>query len=95
MFTHCVVAAKRPSLSKFHRDRVHRARLHTDRSFHSLVTLRRLAKWGLGLEPLDEAIAHEVTVCKSKLYIKGFFFFEISMLYIPDLFIISFYECQQ
>ena len=64
------------------------ALLHADRSFHSLVTLRRLAKWGLGLEPLDEAIAHEVTVCKSKLYIKGFFFFENSMLYIPDLFII-------
>ena len=31
----------------------------------------------MGLEPLDEAIAHEVTVCKSKLYIKGFFFLKI------------------
>ena len=67
LFTHCVVAAKCPSLSKFHRDRIHRARLHTDRSFRSLVTLRRLAKWGLGPEPSDEAIAHEVTVRKSKL----------------------------
>ena len=92
MLTHGVIAVKRPSLSKFHRDRVHRARLHADRSFRSLVTLRRLAKWGLGLKPSNEAIAHEVTVRKSKLYIKGFFFFffENSMLYIPDLFIISF-----
>ena len=65
-------------MSKFHRDRVHRARLHTDRSFRSLVTLRRLAKWGLGPEPSDEAIAHEVTVRKSKFsakFLAKFFFF--------------------
>ena len=67
MLTHCVIAAKHASLSKFHRGRIHRAHLHTDRSFRSLVTLRRLAKWGLGLEPSDEAIAHEATVRKSKL----------------------------
>ena len=62
----CFTGVKRPSLSKFHRDRVHRARLHAERDFHSLVTLTRLAKWGLGPEPSDEAITHEVTVRKSK-----------------------------
>ena len=77
MFAHFIVAIKHPSLSKFHRDRVHRARLHTDRSFCSLVTLRRLAKWGLGPEPSDKAIAQEVTVCRSDLYIIGFFLFSI------------------
>ena len=62
----CFTGVKRPSLSKFHRDRVHRACLHAERDFHSLVTLTHLAKRGLGPEPSDEAIAHEVTVRKSK-----------------------------
>ena len=62
----CFTGVKRPSLSKFHRDHVHRARLHAEKDFHSLVTLRRFAKWGLGPEPSDEAIAHEVTVRRSK-----------------------------
>ena len=69
MFTHCIIVVKSPSLSKFHRDHIHRARLHADRSFHSLVTLRRLAKWGLGPEPSNEAIAHKVIVRRSKLHI--------------------------
>nr|POE78701.1 hypothetical protein CFP56_53832 [Quercus suber] len=54
----------RPTLSKLHCDRVHRARLHIDRDFHSLVNLRRLAKWGLGPNPSDIALAHEITVRK-------------------------------
>ena len=62
----CFTGVKWTSLSKFHRDCVHRARLHAERDFHSLVTLRRLAKWGLGPEPSNEAIAHEVTVRRSK-----------------------------
>ena len=61
-------SVKQPALSKFHRDRVHRARLHAERDFHSLVTLRRLAKWGLGPEPSDKAIANEVTIRRSKFY---------------------------
>ena len=66
MFAICLIGVKRPSLSKFHRDRVHRARLFANRDFRYLVTLRRLAKWGLGPEPSDKAIAHEVTIRRSK-----------------------------
>ena len=56
------LAVGRPSLSKFHRDRVHRARLHADRSFYSLVTLQRLATWRLGPKSSIEAFAHKLTV---------------------------------
>jgi len=31
-----------------------------------LVTLRQLAKWGLGPNPSDKALAHEITVRRSK-----------------------------
>ncbi|KAL4609963.1 hypothetical protein ACB092_08G017800 [Castanea dentata] len=55
-------AARRPSLSKLHRDHVHRARLHHERDFHSLVTLRRLHRWGLGPDPSVEALAHKLIV---------------------------------
>ena len=65
-FIYFLTAVERPLLSKLHRDRVHRARLHSDRDFHSLVSLRRLAKWGLGPNPFEEALAHEITVRKSK-----------------------------
>ena len=67
----CFTGVKQPSLSKFHRDRIHRARLHVDRDFHSLVTLRCLAKWELDPEPSDEAIAHEVIVRRSKFTFNG------------------------
>ena len=50
----------------FHRDRIHRVRLFADRDFRSLVTLRRLAKWRLGPRPSNKALAHEITVRRSK-----------------------------
>ena len=65
-FIYLFTAVGRPSLSKFYCDRIHRARLYVDRSFHSLVTFQRLARWGLGPKPSVEAIAHEVTVCRRK-----------------------------
>ena len=49
-------------------DCIDRARAYPDRSFHSLVTLRRLAIWGLGLEPTDENLAHEDTTRQSKYH---------------------------
>nr|POE60855.1 hypothetical protein CFP56_39864 [Quercus suber] len=64
-------AVGRPILSKLHRDRVHRACLHTDRDFHSLVNLRRLAKWGLGPNVSDIAFAHEITVRKRMATMRG------------------------
>ena len=67
----------RPSLSKFHCDHVHRACLHADRSFHSLVTLQRLATWVLGPEPSIEALAHELTVRRHELLL---LFLEISQV---------------
>ena len=74
-FLFCFVAVERPSLSKFHRDRVHRARLHVDRSFHSLVTLQRLFTWRLAPEPSVEALAHELTIRRREfsLYLEIFY----------------------
>ena len=48
------LAVGRPSLRKFHSDHVNKARLHVDRSFHSLVNLQRLVTWGLSPELVDE-----------------------------------------
>ena len=38
-----------------------------------MVTLRRLAKWGLGSEPSAEAITHEVTIRRHKFRLKQIF----------------------
>lgn len=38
-----------------------------DRTFHCLMTLRCLASWGLGPEPFEEALAHELTTRRRKL----------------------------
>ena len=66
-------------MSKFYRDRIHKARLYVDRSFHSSVTLQRLARWGLGLEPSIEALAYELTVFRRE---SSFFFFLFFFLFI-------------
>ena len=42
------IGARRPHLSRFYIERLQKARLYTDRTFHFLVSLQRLATWGLG-----------------------------------------------
>ena len=73
-YIYIYIAVGRPSLSKFHYDHIHRAHLHADRSFHSLVTLQRLAIWELGPEPSIEALAHELTVRRRESFFYYFFF---------------------
>ena len=58
---------RRPHLGRFYIERIQKVRLHTDRAFHSLVSLQRLATWGLGPNPSTEALAHELTVRRCKL----------------------------
>ena len=54
--------------------------MYTDRTFHSLVSLQRLATWGLGPEPSVEALAHEITTRRRELFfIIIFYFFEIDV----------------
>ncbi|KAL4637485.1 hypothetical protein ACB092_03G080500 [Castanea dentata] len=61
-----IPGVRRPSLNKFYLGRVQKARLHPERDFHTLVTLQRLATWGLGPEPSPEALAHEITIRRRK-----------------------------
>ena len=49
-------------------ERIQKARLYTDRTFHSLVSLQCLATWGLSPIPSAEALAHEITTRRRKLF---------------------------
>ena len=60
------IGARKPHLSRFYIEQVQKARLHIDRIFHFLVSLQRLATWGLGPEPSAEAIALELTIRRRK-----------------------------
>ena len=76
------VGARRPQLSRFHVEQVQKARLYTDRTFHFLVSLQRLAIWGLGPEPSVEAIAHELTIHRRKFSYRFLFPFSLLFLFI-------------
>ena len=57
-------------MDRFYIERIQKARLYTDKTFHSLVSLQRLAAWGLGPIPSAEAFAYEIIT-----HIREFFFF--------------------
>ena len=56
-------------MDRFYIERIQKARLYTGRTFHSLVSLQRLATWGLGPIPSAEALAHEITTRRRKLFL--------------------------
>ena len=76
-----MAGVRRQSLSRFYLESVQKARLYIDRAFHSLVTLQRLAIWGLGPEPSTKVLPHKLTVRRGEsssfsfLSLLFFFFF--------------------
>ena len=59
-------AVVRPRLDKFYLDRIDVVRAFPERTFHYLVTLSRLAVWGLGPVPTAENLGHEETTRRRK-----------------------------
>ena len=59
-------AVVRPHLDKFSLDRIEAVRTFSGRTFHDLVTLSRLATWGLGPVPTAENLSHEEVTRRSK-----------------------------
>ena len=66
LYIYIYIGARRPHLSRFFIERVQKARLHTNRTFHFWVSLQGLATWGLGSKSSAEAIAHELTIHRRK-----------------------------
>ena len=59
-------AVVRPHLDKFFLDRIEVVRTFPGRTIHDLVTLSRLATWGLGPVPTAENLSHEELTRRSK-----------------------------
>ena len=76
-----ISGARRPHLIRFYVERIQKAHLYTDRTFHFLVSLQRLATWGLGPEPSVEALVHEITTHRHE------FFFPLSFYLFINIFI--------
>ena len=72
----------RPRLDKFHLERIERVGAFLGRTFHDLVTLSRLAAWGLGPLPTAENLNHEETTRRSEYpqFIFPFFIFVVLFL---------------
>ena len=69
-----------PRLEKVYLDRIDEVRAFPGRTFHDLITLSRLAAWGLGPLPTVENLSHEETTHRSKYRLLhfisiSFFFF--------------------
>ena len=62
--------------------------MYTDRTFHSLVSLQRLAAWGLGPVPSTKALAHEITTRRHELFL--FFIFIVIIFSIFEIDVFSF-----
>ena len=62
-------------MNRFYVERIQKARLYTDKTFHFLVSLQCLVTWGLGPEPSVEALAHEITTRTRELFFFSFLFF--------------------
>ena len=68
----------RPCLDKFYLDRIDQVRVFPGRTFHNLVTLSRLAAWGLGPLPIAKNLSHKETTRRSEycpFFFPFFFFF--------------------
>ena len=78
-------AIVRPRLDNFYLDRIDEVRTFPGRTFHDLVTLSRLAAWGLGPVPTTENLSHEETTRRSKyrpLYFISLFLFFFIFIFI-------------
>ena len=69
-------------MNRFYIERIQKARLYTDRTFHFLVSLQCLATWGLGPEPSVEALAHEITTRTRELFFFSFLFLFLFFFFI-------------
>ena len=66
-------------------DRIDEVRTFPGRTFHDLVTLSRLAAWGLGPVPTTKNLSHEETTRRIKyrpLYFNFFFLYFINLIFL-------------
>ena len=73
-------------MDRFYVERIQKARLYIDRMFHSLVSLQRLAAWGLGLVPYAEALAHEITTRRHESLLLLIYLFIYLFIFEIDVF---------
>ena len=73
-------------MDRFYVECIQKARLYIDRMFHSLVSLQRLAAWGLGPIPSAKALAHEITTRRRELFLFFIFIIIIFSIFEIDVF---------